>query len=473
MKDPEFYHAQENWPQPPDDSCTLEPLEQVKRTAKKKNKAASAKAKRKMSESLAGVTAAAVAVVMLSTSIPALKDAFDDLPQLPDFTQPEYTMQSCPICERPDCPYFLYVNDQICYGIDISFADLAGEVTYSHGEDIYTLSGFITDDLLHVRHETIVTEKNERIVLVGSNTYDGLDGAWHWISQNKYMYDPVGIAYTGFLAEMTDEKSPGDTNFALINLVYDPSGAPQLIDLETISETRVLDVDISGAEYYTVDILDHPNIQLQFASDLGMEFLQELAGQFYVEYVKDVGLTYPLGQTMYLTETQQVYRGYDDYGLGFGGTIFNTGNTALDDQYFLHYSFCRKYYSFLGSSDATLTDIVFSQVSWNAVFSRWQELNAEAPDYGHAVYFPVAKLSDVTVNGIDYSAYAVYSTVDLQSFSDFCYLFECYFVPKQEDTVAVRLSTYLLKDDIKEFEESLQNDYVDIVKAFLQQITLR
>ena len=79
MKDSEFYTIKENWPQPPDDSCTLDSTGQGSTSTRKKKKLSSAKVKKKMSESLAGVTAAAVAVVMLSTSIPAFRDLSDCL----------------------------------------------------------------------------------------------------------------------------------------------------------------------------------------------------------------------------------------------------------------------------------------------------------------------------------------------------------------------------------------------------------
>lgn len=475
MKDSEFYTLEENWPQPPDDPCTLEAASQGRGEAKKKKKLSSAKVRKKMSESLAGVTAAAVAVVMVATAIPSLKDAFDDLPDLPDFTLPELDYVSCPVCERPNCPYFEHVPEWgIAYGIDVRLDNMDSTPDYGLGEDIFTISGFLEDDLLHEREQIIITEKKERIILVRSKSYDWPNGStWHWVDHNPFMYDPSSYAYTGLLVEMEDEKSPNDTSFALINLVYDPAGQPQQITVESICERSNIDIDPANAEYYTVEINDHPNIQLQFASDLGMDYLQELAGLVYVDYVKEIGLTYSLGETMYFTETQQIYRDYMDNLREGGGLIYNSSNTVTDDQYFLGYGFYKKYYRFRGSGDAGKCQIIFSPVAWDTVFDRWDELNAEAPEYGHEVYFPVVEMEDVTVNGIDYSTFAVYSTVSLQPSSDFCYLFECYFVPKQENNIAICVHSFVLEENIQKFQEMLHNEYVDIGMDFLQQITLR
>ena len=61
LKDLEFYRTAEEWPQPPDDPCTLADLSAETKT-KPKEKKSNRRARKKMSESLAGITAAAVAV---------------------------------------------------------------------------------------------------------------------------------------------------------------------------------------------------------------------------------------------------------------------------------------------------------------------------------------------------------------------------------------------------------------------------
>lgn len=464
MKHTEFYTAPESWPQPPDEEQTLELTQQGSGPAKKKKKSLATKAKKKMSESLAGVTAAAVAVVMLSNSIPVLKDAFEDFPELPDFSVGEI----CPVCGTEECPYFVDGDP----GLRIS---LDSDVTYSETGDLYAMPGFSVDDgrYLSQSYPCLFTDDGQRIVLRLLNDFrynlpflptEGYPITGELSMDEGFAYNR---SYTGQIFYGEDEKSPGTEYYVYAIIVYAPEEENPIVMPEDIMfQHSYVDFDPQQANYRRREIPGVSDAWLLLCSNLDDIFLQEWMTYAEVEVIEP-DQTYDLGQTMRYTEAGFYCRDYcDEY---WGGVIHHFGfNTDGEDvMHMLYLDFYAKNFSFVPGHE-----IQFNQVGWKAVFDRWRDLNEDAPETGHQVYFPMEEMNSVTVNGIEYDCYIIYTAQPVDDVNDYPWIWY-YFVPKQEGTMAVVERQSISPERLQKLLETLDVSEGFPPEDILRHITLR
>ena len=464
MKDPEFYTTEENWPQPPDDSCTLEPVEQAKHAEKKKTKSAtSAKMKKKMSESLAGVTAAAVAVVMLSTAIPALKDSFDDFPELPGFGD----NHQCPVCHMVDCPYYY---DGMT-GLAIS---LESDVEYLESDDLYSMAGFTSSGYQYadVAYPCIPMEAGDRAVLrLRKDILQSLPLAEYWESDiwfNTYTGSEAEYSYTGVLFCGVDEKNPMTQSFLYVLLVYSSTGSIPLMEPAALMEENdYIDIDLNNTKCRTLKVPDYPQLEVQFFSNMDEELLDTCISQYEVFVLTDEYQQYALGQTMLFTEEDFARRSFADYEYWGIHNDYGFHIDGEEEYHSLILDFPQKEYSL--SMDY---QIIFTPVGWKAVFDRWRDLNENASDLGHEVYFPVEELNNITVNGIEYTCYIVYSAAAVDDVNDYPWIWY-YMVPKQEETVAIVDHRSISPEMLQKLLETLDINDAIPPEDILNQISLR
>lgn len=457
MKHTEFYTSPENWPQPPDEDQTLWEGTVTASAAKPKKKAAG-RVRKKLSESLAGVTAAAVAVVMLSNSIPVLKDAFADFPELPDFDIGEI----CPVCNNQECPYFA----DGAPGLRIS---LESDPIYSETGDLYAMPGFSVDDerYWHRNYPCIFTDDGQRIVFrlqidFGDKlpfTAESYPVVGEHTADEGYGYDR---SYAGQVLYQDEER-----NYVCAYLVYsaDEENAIVTVD-EILYDHPYLDFYPEQANYRQREIPGVSNAKLFLCSNLDDTFLAEWMTYAEVEVIEP-DQTYDLGQTMRFTESGYNSRDYcDEY---WGGVIHHYGfNTDEDDvMHKLYLDFAAKNYQ-----TRFAYEIQFNQVGWKAVFDRWRDLNEDAPETGHEVAFPMEELNSVTVNGIEYDCYIVYTAAPVDDVNDYQWI-RYYFVPRQEGTMAVIDQRSIDPERLRRMLETLDVNEGVPPEDILSHITLR
>jgi hypothetical protein len=464
MPDSEFYQIEENWPQPPDDSCTLEAAEQGTTSVKRKIKPSRAKMKKKMSESLAGVTAAAVAVVMVATAIPSLKDAFQDFPELPDFEYYEF----CPVCKIEDCPYFAHGDP----GLRITLDSDPDNIDV---EDIYTMAGFTTYDLAyrHYNADAIFTEEKQRLIICAKpdlfSMLPIIDVDDIPVSHNADGYMDEETAYTGIVCCGEDEKSPMQYNYFHALIVYDDSGTvPQITPKQIEEEYKDFDSIPSDLTYRTREIQGVPNAQLQICSNLDGQML-DTAMDYLEIMVLDDYYTMELGKTMLFAETEDCCRGYND--LRYGGITSHYGFEidGMEHSRALSFHVEGKEYQIKTGYDQST--IIFYDTGWKAIFDRWRDLNEEAPESGHQVYFILEELNRLTVNGIVYQCYMAYSTHPIDDVNDNQWAW-IYLVPQQEEKIAIEDRRGVSPEELQSLlEKGITED--DHIMDILRQITLR
>ena len=463
MKNSEYYTIEENWPQPPDDSCTLDnAVQQGSAPAHKKKKKSSAKAKKKMSESLAGVTAAAVAVVMLSTSIPVLRDAFDDFPELPDF---DVGGDICPVCSKEECPYY-YDGDP---GLWIS---LGSEAQRSDSDDLYSMRGFVedTERYYFVNYPCVFTSSGQRIVM--RLTYDYTkyfpvtDSRDYPLSSEYAEYGESN--YSGLLLVGDDEKSPGQRNYFYAVVNYNADGTQQLITPEVLlSDHSYIDIDPSESNYRVREIPNVPNAQLQVFSDLDDALLEELINCIDIDVVEGQYNTYDLGETMRFTEYMYCYRDYKDFEYSKMSSSYGFNYSDGEERRSLCLDFLTKTYHLRIDYEVN-----FCAAGWKAVFDRWRDLNENAVESGHQVYFPVEELQSYSINGIEYTCYIAYTTEPVDDVNGYPWIWY-YFVPKQERTIAITDHRSISPEMLKKLLETLDVETAVPPEDILSRITLR
>lgn len=463
MKDAEFYTLEENWPQPPDDGCTLEPIEPQAPVRGKKKKS-SGRVRKKLSESLAGVTAAALTIVMVATAVPALKDAFGDLSDLPNLGD----NHSCPTCGKAECPYHVE-------GVPGLNLELFYETENNGSDDIYSMSGLCADDEIYLgrNYNSITTADGDRLVLrfryefyKAYNRYSNASSGEEILSYYPSKEDNTvltGLCWYG------DQNVGDEDGYLYAVLVYDPDGSVPLVDPEmvfTLEDKRIFDP--KAVNYHVQDIPGVRYAQLQIVSNLEDSVLEELAT--YLDVVTVKGLQqYPLGETMVFTETEDRLRSFED--IRYGGVrhtdtfVTEKGN----ELHRLHYSVATKEYTLetFGSG----VSIGINGIGYDRVFEYWKQLNDDAPKTGHHMDYPIKQLQDVTVNAITYSSYAVYSAMTV-NLHDGYHTVWLYLVPQQEKTVAVEIRATMLPEELRSLIEDGVMDKFS-VEEMLDQISLR
>ena len=455
MNNSEFYVTQENWPQPADEGCTLKPAEALAGTKKKQTKS-TARVRKKLSESLAGVTAAAVAVVMLSTAIPALQDVPKWSPVQSGKTD------TCTVCGKDDCPYFALGYP----GLQLS---LDSDTTVDEYDDHQTMQGY-TDwnrRYIDIAFPCVETEDDRRCVLrverdifTHLNYYrahsDGIGG--HRFSD---------LPFSGEFFNLTDEKSSAE-EFLYIAVSYDSTGHNRLVDPEIVLEYNShVDLDPNARyNYITQKIPGVPNAQLQVVSSLSKDQLNDLLDFCSVEVKDAKDQTFDLGETMRFTESEVAYRTYADieyvcithyFDSFVAESRYNTHSLSFDTP--------SKDYSIDGN-----ISIIFSDVGWPRLFDLACVLNENAPKTGHSVYFPTIELDRYVSNGITYRCYLFYH---LRETSGDSYEIVCLMVPQQESEIAIRFEHILSAEEMTKLLASRDPEDTILPDALLSQITLR
>lgn len=463
MRDTEFYSLEENWPQPPDDACTLEAIAPNAPVAGRKKKSFS-KVRKKMSESLAGVTAAAVAVVMVATAIPSLKDAFDDFPHLPDFG----TREICPVCNYEECPFFVDGNPGLCVSLD-------SDPEYSDSEDIYTMSGFSRDDDLYLyrNYPCIFTENGTRIIIRFKNDIRSLlpihDMEEHPVVNNTRLTEDGEPAYTGMIWYGEDEKSSGQENYLYAVVAYNQYGEAPLIDpFRVMSHQEYISFDPQEPNYHVSDVPNMPHTQVQIISNLDKELLAEFVTCIEV-ITMDSATDFALGKTMLFTESEDCRRNFAD--MEYWSTTSYHGFNHQDGDQMRSLCIqvrCKEYWIEISNFEQT---IIFNDTGWKAVFDRWRDLNEQASESGHEVYYPVEELEDITVNGITYSCYIVYTAESVDDVNGYPWIWY-YLVPQQEETIAIMDRQSISPEELQKLIEERSVDRFSL-EVLLDQITLR
>lgn len=466
MNDGEFYQLEENWPQPPDDSVTLEqPLPEAT-GEKRKKKASSSKVRKKMSESLAGVTAAAVAVVMVATAIPSLKDIADDIsPILPDF---DNYSEVCVVCGQPECHYFGNGYPGLVLELD-SEPDHVSENDYLH------MPGFAESDYQFDRIDipALVTEKMERIVMRLNSHFAGYLAM---IAENESVfqyhagaYYGEELAYSGIWFYGYDEKDHNQTLYFHAVIVHDPSGSPERLTMEKLTNKHEMPENLpTDLQYYSRDIPAIANTRLQICTNVDKELVDPVFQQINVQVIDSLKAM-NLGTTMVLTESEDCFRDY--YDVHYSSMRHTHGfNIDGQNQYrTLKFALNGKHYGL--ETSAGSMEVIFYAAGWQSLVDRWRDLNMWAPESGHEVCYEIVELNTLTVNSIRYTCYMAYSTKPIDDVNNYPWVWY-YFVPQQEETIAIKYHRSMSPEELmKTLEQGSSDDdsYMDI----LNQITLR
>ncbi len=466
MIDDEFYQSPEDWPQPPDESCTLDAS--VHSTARaRKTKGLSKKERKKLSQSLAGVTAAAVTVVMLSGTLPQLALPGLDIPDL----KPVAGSDNCPLCGIQDCPY--YIDDQDCYGLSIIDTT---KPDFLDADDISGMPGFtLTDDSDMGYIGSAVTPEGHRLVFQMSdmNIIDDNE-LFNTVWYSEFRGENNEYQYTGYLMTSEDNASQR-TEYLWYGFCQGHTGAVQVPTPEILRDfVGPEEIDFSGADavVLTRDVPGFPEIQLQVLTNSvrvdPQVFLDSM--QFYEsDFCRQ-----SLGQTMYLTETDRIYRIYEDnmtYGVRWNDRGYYYD---MPTRYILEHDFAQKWFE-LECHDSRYIhqwQLSFCVGGWDRILSRWNQLNEDAPKFGHEVHFPLKNLGQLHFNGITYDCWLSYR----QDSQGALYSGMLYLVPLQETMVSVQIDLY--SDDL--IDEVLTAGAIprdgalyDDLAVILNQITLK
>lgn len=455
LKDLEFYRAAEEWPQPPDDPCTLADLSTETKT-KPKEKKSNRRARKKMSESLAGITAAAVAVVVLTSTI-SPKDFFNE-DFLEDKPVVEVQKNTCPTCGIKKCPYY-DVYDQV-EGLTITFDQEPERLPY----DLYALNGFTGDrerNNLYETYEAITTETGKRLILRvdgGAFSAMGSVNSWRLVAYNTNLGNGSDLAISGGGVESEDEKS-GDRYSVYMYLAYATDGN---LDPARIAEEYGRQPEWAGMDFQSFPVENVPNAQIHVYSDLGQEYVNYFIEYCQVQILEEMNVRYTLGKTMYLQEDNWGWRTFGDLDLGGTSYMVNADADGATQWFFDAYFDIKMYH-------INYDPITFASVSWLDIFAKWEQLNIAAPALGHKVCFPIHYLGETVVNGITYRCYATYADSDAEP--QWC-RYMC--VPMQEQEILLSFTDRLSEEVMTAILHGAF-DGDDVAERFplLHRITLR
>ncbi len=469
MPSAEYFEILEEWPQPADEQGTLVNAAPTTVGPHKKKKSSSMRRQRKkLSESLAGITAAAVTVVMVATAIPSLGDAFggiqNDFPGL-------ISGSVCPICQEEDCAYYA----QGMPGLRISWKD-GWDVERKDVDDLYSMTGFTEEDQRQIGYTgAVMTEDGSRVLLrVDDGILDYMPGdayANHW-GYGEMEYTSLEPVYSDVLFEWTDEKS-GDGHVVAVTLAYFPDGEAQEPSADRLANMNYVGANLSDLLTYCVDVPGVPGAQLQLATNLLDYDLETIASCVEAKVIPPHYQTFDLGSTMRLAEDAELLRSYNDAAIWGLNHYYDYQYAGGEQTVILYEDYLRKEYN-LYSSLRGECSVQFATVSWHKLFELRQWLNVEAEETGHTVYFPVVELEEVTVNGITYSVYAYYTSqpVDVMEYPWIWY----YYVPQQEENVAFIDHWGIEEEELQWVLENKQvygSHFEMFREEVLNQITLR
>ncbi len=450
MQDAELNRAPENWPAPPDDRCTLSDAPTTAAAPGKKKKSASVRSRKKLSESLAGVTVAAVAVVMLSNSIPEL---FGEAP-LPGFNR------ICPICSDTDCNYYSF--GERVDGLRIS---MDGDPVYTNLLDIYDMSGFShADEEDRQFAGSIRLEDGSRMLCIIERDLCGLLGLgsrWYGFEDNCDLRYPEFEAQTGRFYTVSDGKT-GEQHFVYTGILYMPDGSyPNEIPQVLPAYYPPHDSDSVVMEVLAVEHTE--NYYVIAVTDMGAAVARDTISYVTALPVTTTEQTYPLGKTMMFAEFQYTHRTFNDHVSASTSACYDTMPGIDEEIHFLEMDFYTKSYG-IDISTWGSAELMFAAVSWMDVLETWEALNEKAPDSGHQVYFHTLRMDDLEVNGITYHEFAVYSEHgDDAGYYDVWY----YYVPAQEETI-----TFVVNDRIshENMEYLIETNRSMVHSGFLEHV---
>ncbi len=466
MPDQEFYRSPEHWPQPAEEACTLEntPEATIPREPKKKKK--SARQRKKLSESLAGVTVAALTVVMVATAIPDMKDAFGGI-------QDDFqgilggSGEICPVCGQEDCAFYMDGMP----GLQVS---LYSQVEYQPMDDLYSMTGFTQDDEQYmVFTGSVTTETGQRLVLRVKDSlmdvYSGNVTTDGW-ADNADLDDLECPALTGGMIHGDNPDSP-EEHFLWFSLAYTPEQGMSMEGIPTALKEQYRQYDFEDASSNFAVLDEIPKTYLRMVvSPRSLEVNQK----DYMEAVpvEKPGLRFDLGQTMVFTETEKIYRNYFDGVTGGRTRNHNFQQENGDVKCFLDHNFLTKEYGIRSTVPLVDPEIYIAGNSWRDIFATWQERNQEAERTGHPVCYPMMQKNNITVNGIEYYTYIVYTAAPVDSYNHYPWIWY-YFVPVQEDNIAFVDCNSI---DPEALQATLNQDINErhyFVRDFLPLITLK
>jgi len=424
-----------------------------------------------MTESLSGLTAAALAVVMLATALPDLKEIYDSI--VPDYPPGEV----CSVCHDPGCPYFYDGTPGIWLKGEHIDSDDGLYVPY----DLYHMNGINeeTYGISAVEENGITTRNLERLIF--RLDYKACRDAWGARAPSFTEYrtstlwnDGSTDDRSGVIFTLESIKSEEYLGYLLAFLVYAPDGLPGF-DPELPYYNQFGDLIPRGAEteFRAIDVPGFPDAQIHLYSDMGSAFLDTVEQNCTVDVVPALA-TQKLGKTMQLQETENLFRAYS--GGSFSGrtqrAIITNGKQESLRVFFADYSTAE----FNLRSKDSIGDMVIYMLpevpgqDWTILMERYYNLNDTAPKSSHEVCFPLLHLDTLTVNGITYDCWMPYMQQDEFWNSQF------FFIPQHEPTVmlchGVLMSneelTLIRQDSRRYFEE-----YMPYLIDRLNQISLR
>ncbi len=468
MNNSEFYTPQENWPQPADDPATLlpaDPPETVKKKQKKK------RLRKKMSESLSGMTAAALAVVMLTTAVFDEKGGFGGGF---DASPGGGGVEICPVCYDPYCNYFVDGYPGL---------RLSGQHNYELVPHfIYQMKGPSDYDSYYCTPEIGITTKDLKRMIFQLPR----DVIWpYWegytIKRRDYIQDTRwGSEYSdgrgGLFFTVTDRKTGEYVGYLLAYLVYAPNGVPGYDPELPKREFGDMLPDTVQTEFRARD-LTIADAQFQLYSDLGSEYL-DYVEQYTVAAVVETMQRQELGDTMWFTETKDMFRRYTDMQ---AGGVYAEGGMSLADpegkRLFEFDCLIKKYTLRSDDFPGEMTISVLPKINgqdWTTLLQKNLDLNEQARKTGHEVTYPLERLDTLTVNGITYDCWMyLVPDADWENYWRPDYLF----VPVQEPTVVLTYDIEILSEGelaaVRKDSTDYFNEQMPYLFDRLNQISLR
>ncbi len=463
MMDEQLNQAPEYWPQPPDEASTLNGGA-MPTTHPPRKKPKSTKKRKKLSESLAGVTVAAVAVVMVATAIPGSAG----VQSTPDF-YPE-PAEICPVCQEAGCPYF---RDGMP-GLRITVEEEPERMNGNDRDSMlgYTNSGRETMEFIG----SVLTESGQRVVLrIDDEVRASLperSASAHW-GNRELRYDPETVVYADLFFELGGED-PNRDSFLYVGLIQDPAGETKEPDMARLEDMRSsMNLKEKDIRCLSQSIRGCREEKLLLMTNDDSLDLDSLLKYIHVEVIEEWDISYDLGKTMVFTESEEVLRNFYDGDIGGITHFFGFDRDGVGEDHFLSEDFSHKIYGVYTDLRGGL-EIQFAAVSWHEIFDKWEQLNRDAEKTGHTVAYPLLRLDDAEVNGITYNIYAYYTAESVDDISNYPWIWY-YYIPEQEPDMAIT-DHWGIHDD--ELEIVLDRNWPteahwSQISEVLEQITLK
>ena len=206
--------------------------------------------------------------------------------------------------------------------------------------------------------------------------------------------------------------------------------------------------DFGDDHYYLATPVDGiDNVELRVHTNVDRFSNEEILDYCHVEVLKEMNLSYTVGDTMTFTEDGEVVRLWTDEFLGgYNRTLGFQYDSGEEDKSMM-FDVQHKHYYVSGYWNETA--IAFIADSWNNIFSQWQELNDDAASKGHQICFALKYAGETTVNGITYDLYLAYTTAPVDGYNHYPWLSHFY-VPRQEPEIAIHFTESIEPEELAE-----------------------